>query len=207
MMVPCVACESFLLALRHQLYGVACDDDFLVGRNHNHLDLGVVGRENLLDAAAVVSLLVHLDAKVLQARARVPAHTFLVLADAGGPHDDVDAIHGSSVGTDVLLDAIVVHLQGQVGTLVACLVGSLYLAHVRAESGDAGHATLLVQELCHLLGSLAQLLHEIGYGRGVDVARARTHHHTSQWGQTHRGVDYLAILNGCNRGAIADVAG
>ena len=53
-----------LLGLRYQLYGVACDDDFLVGRNHNHLDLGVIGRENLLDAAAVVALLVHLDAKV-----------------------------------------------------------------------------------------------------------------------------------------------
>lgn len=56
----------FAAAVCHQLHGVPGDDDFLVGRNHDHLDLGVVGGEYLLHAPTVVSLLVHLHAEVFQ---------------------------------------------------------------------------------------------------------------------------------------------
>src|SRR3712207_5100057 len=129
----------------YQFHGVTGNHDFLIGRNHHHFHLGIIGREHLLHATAMVAFLIHLDAEVFQIGARIPANAFLILTHAGGKDDDVNAIHGGGIGTNILLDTIVVHLQCQVSTLVALTVGILYLTHVRTQARNTGHTTLLIQ--------------------------------------------------------------
>ena len=57
------------------------------------------------------------------------------------------------------------------------------------------------------MGCHAALLHHERHGRGVDVAATTAHHQTGQRGEAHRGVDHLAVFDGCNGGAVADMAG
>ena len=122
--------DLFLQAL-YEFYCVAGDDDLLIGGDKDYLYLRVVSRDNLLYATAVVALCIELDAQIVETLTGIPTYTFLVLAYTGSEDDDIDTIHGCGISADVFLDAIVVHLQGEVCTLVTFLIGLLNVTHVR----------------------------------------------------------------------------
>ena len=78
----------------------------------------------------IVLLLVHLDAEEFEAFHGTGTGARLVLAHTGGPHHDVHTAHGSSVCTDVFLDAVSIHLHGEGCALVAFLFGSIHFTHI-----------------------------------------------------------------------------
>ena len=68
-----IMCRSVLVELLagNQCQRIACDDNLLVGGDHHHLHLRVVGREHLLHATAVVALAIHLHTEILHVGAAV----------------------------------------------------------------------------------------------------------------------------------------
>ena len=98
---------------------LAGDRQLLVGRVDDEGD-GRVGSGHdarLLDAA-LVGLDVDLDAEGGEGLGQLAAHVVVVLADAGGEGDDVQATELSGVGTHVLQQAIDIHVHGGTGALL-----------------------------------------------------------------------------------------
>ena len=80
-----------------QLSGVLSDHQLFVGGDDPNLNSGVVGGDLDLVAALLVLLGVDLDAQVAQVLADVSTDAAVVLADASGEGDDVDAVQSSGV--------------------------------------------------------------------------------------------------------------
>ena len=75
------------------------------------------------------------------------------------------------------------------------------------DPGGGGVSTsLAVEDGAHLVRGAAQLLHEVEDGVGVDVAHAGSHDHALERGESHGGIHALAVLDGANGTAGADVA-
>ena len=90
--------------------------------------------------------------------------------------------------------------------LVATGGGVKHVAHVGARAGNAQDAAFLVQDLVHLVERLAFAAHDVGEDGRVDVARTRAHHQTLERREAHGGVDGLAVVDGRDRTAVAQVA-
>ena len=188
--------------------GVAGDDQLLVGRHDDHLDLTIRGGDDGLGAVDLgIELLVELDAAELHAGADGLAGDGLILSHTAGEDDRIGTTELSEVGSDVLLDALIVHRKGEDAVLVACSHTGLNVAHVARLAGDAEDAGLLIEQVVHLVGGESLLLHNVEDSGRVDVAGAGTHHQPLQRGKSHRGVDALAILDGADGASVADVTG
>jgi len=57
------------------------------------------------------------------------------------------------------------------------------------------------------VGVELELVHEEGDSTGIDVAAAGAHDESLEGRESHRGVNALAVLDGCNGGSVADVTG
>ena len=107
----------------------------------------------------IVNFFVDLDAQELEALARFLTKVGLVLTYTCCKYDGINTTHSSSVSTNVLLDAILVHAECQKCFLVTLVGSLLYITHIRRNACDTEHTTLLVQEVGHLLWLHVQLLH------------------------------------------------
>ena len=126
--------------------GVACDDQLLVGRHDDHLDLTVRSRDDGLGAVDLgIELLVELDAAELHAGADGLTGDGLILSHTAGEDDRIGATQLSEVGSDVLLDALIVHCEGEDAVLVACSHTCLDVAHVAGLAGDTEDTGLLIK--------------------------------------------------------------
>ena len=90
--------------------------------------------DDALFAADLVGVLVHLDAHELEAGGDGHALGGAVLADACGEDDGVHAAHRGGIRADELLHAVVEHIDGEAGALVALLEGILEIAEVGADA-------------------------------------------------------------------------
>ena len=91
--------------------------------------------------------------------------------------------------------------------MIALGGGALQVAEVGGHAGDAQHAGLLVEDGQHLLDGVAVLVHQVLHDGGVDIARAGAHGYAGQRAQAHCGVHALAVHDGGQGGAVAEVAG
>ena len=130
-----------------------------------------------------------------------------MFAHTGGEDDDVYASHCGGIGTDVLLDAVVVHVECEGCTLVSGFESGTDFAHVAAHAADTEHSALLVQQVAHLVGGEAFVLHNLQHGAGVGVTAAGSHHQTFEGCESHGGVDALSAVDGADAGTVTDVAG
>ena len=71
----------------------------------------------------------------------------LVFTDTTGPNQDIATTHGSSVSTDIFLDAVVVNIQNHSSTFIACLYGCFQITHIGGTTDQAGNPTLLVDQV------------------------------------------------------------
>src|SRR5438445_8002157 len=79
----------------------AGDDEFLVRRNHEHLDARVRGADGGFGGAGRVILVpVQYDAELVEIRANRLAEFGAVLANAGGENDRLGAVELEKVTTD-----------------------------------------------------------------------------------------------------------
>src|SRR5574344_1780514 len=133
---------SLLIFLLYQFHCIAGDNNFLISRNYYYLHLTVVGRNNsLLAVDGIVNFLVDLDAQELEALARILTKIGLVLTYTCCKYDGINTPHSSSVSTNVLLDAILVHAECQKCFLVALVGSLLYITHIRRNACDTEHTT------------------------------------------------------------------
>ena len=142
-----------------------------------------------------------------QAREDALAKLGGVLADAGRHHHGVGARHGRVEAADGLLDAVDVHVDGEIGVFVALRCSIEHVAHVAACTGNAQDAALAVQYRVHLVEGPALAAHDVGDDGRVDRARTRSHHEALERREAHGGVDGLAVVHGRDRPAVAQVAG
>ena len=77
-----------------QLSGILSDHQLFVGGDDPNLNLGVVGGDLDLSAALLVHFGIDLDAQVAQVCADICTDAAVVLADASGEGQDVDAVQG-----------------------------------------------------------------------------------------------------------------
>ena len=131
-----------------------------------------VGRgDDAFFAADLVGVLVHLDAHELEAGGDGHALGSAVLADTCGEDDGVHAAHRGGIRTDELLHAVVEHIDGKAGALIALLEGLFEIAEVGADAADAHDAGLLVEDIDHLLDVHAVLVHQVLHDTGVQMQK------------------------------------
>ncbi len=197
-------------------FGIAADNELLVGGDDINGNLRVVGR-NLYDVglteSLVVDLLVDLDSEVLHILANDLSETGIVLAQTCGEYNGVKTVHDSGVRTDELLDLVLEHINCELGGLIVGIGGTvcnslLKVTGVRGEAlGQTDVAALLVHVCGYLVSGHIFLLHNVGNDSGVDVAATSTHKYACEGSEAHRGVHYLAILDSGDGGAVTDMAG
>lgn len=100
------------------------------------------------------------------------AHIGAVLADAGGERDDINAAHGSRIGADILADLVGKLVESELRALVALFGSLLKIAEVGADAGNAENAGLLVEDVEHLVGGVAVLIHNELENGGVQDCRS-----------------------------------
>ena len=133
-------------------------------------------KENMAPGDQILATDMQLSAPALQAadiKIQVPA----VYAE--------DYVHSSGIGSDILLDAIEIHVLSQLGTGIASLGGTLYVTHIRRTTCQTSHTTLLVEEVRHAVGIQTEFLLNESHGTAVDIAGTGTHDKTLQRRQTH----------------------
>ena len=119
----------------------------------------------------------------------------MVLAHTTSKDDDIYAAQSCSVCTDILLDAVEVHLLSQDGTGITSGSSRLQIAHVARLTKYAQHATLLVEQVGDTGRVQSLLIHNIRDSTTVNVTTTGTHHKTFQRSKTHAGILTLTVLN------------
>ena len=130
----------------------------------------------------------------------------MVFANTAGEYDDVYATHFSSISTDVLDDALLVHLQAENSARIACVVGIFDGAHVGRNLGNTCNTAILIDNVLHIGSAEVVLSHQVGESARVDVATASAHDETFGGGETHRSVYTLAVEHSSDATAVAYVA-
>ena len=80
-------------------------------------------------------------------------------------------------------------------------------AEVTAQLAHTCQARLLVQQVGNTLRVEVELVHEESDCSGINIACTRAHDEAFEWGEAHRRIYALAILDSCDGGSVADVAG
>ena len=178
-----------------------CGDD-------EHLHGGTVRRDEALDVVCgVVAVLVYLDAEGLEAAEDRPAGVRVVLADASRHDNRIHARQLEGVGADHAADREQEDVVGELRLLIAMADDLLEVAQVARGPGDAQKARLAVEDPVHLVRAQMLLLHDGRDDGGVNRARARVHHDAVERRVAHRGVHAVAVVDGADRRARAQMAG
>ena len=188
-------------------HGVAGYDQLLVGADQRGLDRGCGRRDDGVLAEGLVGLVVDGHAhegEVLQDRT---AQFAVVLADAAGEDDEVDAVHFSDIGTDEADDVVGEFLEDEPGLGIAGRGKVFHLAGVGGLLRQAEEAGFAVEDRGKFVRGETEFLLEVEHGVGVDVAHAGAHDHALERGEAHGGIDALAVLDRADGTAGAEVAG
>lgn len=81
-----------------------------------------------------------------------------VLADAAGEDQMIKAAQLCVVSADVTDDAIAEDVDGELGTVISCVSGFLYVPKVIADAGDAKESSPLRQAIQNLVQGKPLLL-------------------------------------------------
>ncbi len=154
---------------------------------------------------ACVLCLVEFSAQIGKAFGYLATDVSVVLADTAREYDDIHAVHGSSVCTDIFLHAVDKHLSCEVSTVVALFDGSVNVARVARYAAHAHQTRFLIDKVVELCGRQVFLIHNISSCTEVEVAGTRTHHQSLYGGQSHRGIHRFSVEYSSARAAVADV--
>ena len=119
----------------HEVHRIPCDDEFLVGRNHSNLDLGIGSRNDGFAAAGnCIDFFVNLCAEISEIGAHIPAEPRIVLSDTGGKYNQVNTVHLGNIAADKL--GYVEHelRKNEPSTLVACFPAVNKVTAIRGNS-------------------------------------------------------------------------
>ena len=77
--------------------------------------------------------------------------------------------------------------------------------HIAIDPGNPEKAGMAVDQLFKTRGVEIPFSHQIDQHARIEIAAARAHDHPAGWRQSHAGVDGVAIFDGCDTRAIAEV--
>ena len=130
-----------------------------------------------------------------------------MLADAGGKDQGVHAAHGGGHLGGLSGNLVDEHIEGELGLGVTSSGELLNVAAVVGlATGHSQKARLLVHHLVDLVEGVATLALQVAHGSRVDGAAAGAHHDAVERRQAHGGVHALAVLDGAQGSAGADMA-
>ena len=121
-----------------------------------------------------------------------------MLADASGEHDEVNSVHHGCKLAYVLDDTISQHLEGELASLVTGIGAGIQVTGIGRNSGNAEETAFLVHYLGHLVRSEIVLLHQIRDNVRVNAAASGSHNYSVKRGETHRGINGLAVQDSCD---------
>jgi len=155
--------------------------------------------------AGVVFLVVEFEAEVFEAGDDIAADFGVAFADGGGEDEGVGAAHGGDHFADGALDAIDIHVIGELGAGVR---GAQFenVAHVAGDAADAEEAALAVQIFFDGFVVQAEFVLDGDGGGRVDVAGAGCHHDAFERGVAHGRIVGVSAFNRGERGARTEVA-
>ena len=105
------------------------------------------------------------------------------------------------------MNAIDVHVDGELRALVARLRRRERIAHIPAAPRDSEDAAFAVQDRIHLIERDPLAPHDVREDGGIDAARARAHHKPLKRRESHRGVDRLAVVHRGDGSTVAEMTG
>ena len=151
--------------------------------------------------------MIHLDTHKGQTIGHAGANGRSVLANAGGKDERVHAAHGSSHLGGLGGNLVDKHVEGKL-SLGVTSGGELLdvAAVVGLAAGHSQKAGLLVHHLVDLVEGVAALALQVAHGSRVDGAAAGAHHDAVERGEAHSGIHALAVLDGAQGSAGADMA-
>lgn len=187
---------------------VGSDHELLVRRDDENLDLGILGGQAPSAVATQgITGVIHLDAHKGQTIGHASANGRSVLADAGGKDQGVHAAHGGGHLGGLSGNLVDEHIEGELSLGVTSSGELLNVAAVVGlATGHSQKARLLVHHLVDLVEGVATLALQVAHGSRVDGAAAGAHHDAVERRQAHGGVHALAVLDGAQGSAGADMA-
>ena len=130
-----------------------------------------------------------------------------MLADAGGKDQGVHAAHGGGHLGGLSGNLVDEHIEGELSLGVTSSGELLNVAAVVGlATGHSQKARLLVHHLVDLVEGVATLALQVAHGSRVDGTAAGAHHDAVERRQAHGGVHALAVLDGAQGSAGADMA-
>ena len=184
------------------------DHVFLVGGDDHDRDGGTGGADDLRTVAHGLAVLVVVDAHAqpLEAVAEGLADRPVILADAGGKGNGVDARHGSDHGAGLLHGLVGEHIEGEQAALVALGGARTDVTGVVGDARDGKQTRLLVHHVIDFLVAVAALALQVAHGSRVNGTTTGAHHQAVERREAHRGIAAYTVLDGGKRGAVAQMA-
>src|SRR5437773_10096415 len=181
---------------------VARDNQVLVGWNHADRAGASVGTDDLI--VSRVPLGIEADAEVLEAGTRFQAHWRGVLADPAREDERVDPAQDRGERADVLAELMAEELDRLGGRRLTLADGQQRL-HVRADSGNAEEAGLVIDEALERRDIVALVGEEVDKHARVEVPAPRAHHEAAGRRESHRRIDGDAIAYRGHARAVAEM--
>ncbi len=149
---PAGSCLTIFFRRLNQLQRLSCDSQLLVGGNHHNSHLAVCLGNYHLFAALHELLLVQGHTQIAKVFAAACANTAAVLADPCGEGDDIYALPGCHLSTDILCYAVAISIQCHLCDLISLFRCIAKVTEVTGKTiGKAQNTGLLVQYRIHLV--------------------------------------------------------
>src|SRR5215217_7181510 len=178
------------------------DHQFLVGRDDPS---GRAGPARNPGSPARVRDLVELKSSPCAATQNLRACRGVILADATGEDESVDAPEGSDERPHLPSDAVDEQVDRLSGLEVRRGQRS-QLAHVVRDPGDTEQSTLCVEEALRLFRAELHLPQHVEDNAGIDRATARAHGQSVKRREAHRCGDACAIVKRTQAGTVAQMS-
>ncbi len=130
-----------------------------------------------------------------------------MLTNTSGEDNEVYSVHSGYIRADVLDNIVGELLEYELGLRVSSVGQFVQFAGIRSFGGKTQETGFAVEDGGHLVRVYTQFLLQVQHGVGVNITHAGTHNHTLQRGEAHGSVYALAVLDGADGTAGAQVAG
>ena len=152
----------------------------------------------------LISFRVEAYAEPRKAIADAGSHLCVVFPDAAGKDQQSGPIECGDHACHMFANRVTEHLNCQPGVGVGRR-GFMQAPHVAVDSGNSEEAGVMIDEGFETRGVEVLFPQQIDQDARIEIATARSHDRPSGRGQAHAGIDGLAVFDGGNTDAIAQM--
>jgi len=170
----------------------------------NHADRAPASwRTDYLVTTGVRFRLEH-NAKMAQTLAHVLANGRGMLSDSACKYQQFHSIQYRRKRPNGFPHGVAEHLNRKTRTRVAA-AGFEQRSHVAGLSRNPNEARLMIHKALNLLGAILRAIDQMEQYSGIKITASGPHDDATGRRKSHRGLDRLSILDGCQTRAIAEV--